>query len=305
METEQIPYSNLAKMTPVEYEAVGVALPAALLDIVRPVATRPVGSTAVEEIKFGSGQVLRVGDLLILVTAGHNLKDGRGVLEVGLLPDGSFEPHEIRWLGASRGQVNATYVELTHKVTGEKVRAELDVGIVEITESEAIEHKFTPISLDQVADRTLEHGDIAVVFGYPGALYERLGGMKVRPMFMHFTSVGHRADEWAPGWVPGLHQVVLYPDGHTTRTTREGKADHKLPDPRGISGCAIWALPERPGKLFSYKEAQMVGIQYVHNGTRELLLGNAMGPVLRVIAEVVPGAREIITAYGHDVGDSP
>lgn len=289
-----------------ELEYTAAALQGYLTRVVRPVVLSPRKGTPLAGCKYGSGQVLAVGDRLVLLTAAHNLSGtkARETMDfvVGLSRTNKVQSEDIHWLTGERLVVWGRDLELTHEATQETRIADGDVAIVEVFPSEVEEYGFEPVSLDQLDLGDLQEHQFAIVVGFPAAMYniKEVDEGRIHARWMAYVTVGTPTGDWHPDWHPRVHQVVRYDPGNSVRLTVDG--EERLPDvPCGISGCAIWTAHYQEGRLFSYKDALLCGVQYAF--WKDMLVGTNAHTVATMIATAFPDTKSIFQDLGLIVAE--
>lgn len=272
---------------------------------VRPVVIRRRPSDTFRQYHYGSAQVLRVGTHLILVTAGHNIdEDGKSHL-LGLSESNEVRDGQIYWLGGQRRHGWSAKAKMEDGASGRVFEAETDVAVVEVTEEECRRFGFEPISIEQASPRQAWPGEFMAVIGFATANFDvsRVDEGIVVANYLHLASAAVDPAKWHEKWDPSLHRVAEYPVDEVRRIVPGGAIWTKLPEsPEGISGCAMWAVPEYQGGLFSFKNAQILGIEYAY--FRGMVVGCGMSAVATLIADVWPDTRSVLAGLGWRLHES-
>lgn len=287
-----------------------LALQGHLPSVVRPIALRRKATDGIAEWHFGSAQVVRIGERLILVTAAHNLADGdltTKTWDLGLsdLADNWFDKKSTYWLDDQRLWTWANGALLLHSETGEQTQVgdrEIDLAAVEVTPEEVERFGFTPINHTGFFPAGLGPGIYALLFGYPTELYDtsQIEAGRVRARFMCLATQGAPLEHWGEPWRQAIAQVLMYPEKDVDRWDGASARPDPLPHPGGISGSTIWTA-RHDGGLFSYKNLVFCGIQHTYNEANRTVRGNNAGAVVNLIANHWADAKPLFEALGFRV----
>lgn len=257
--------------------------------VVRPVVSRVADDTAFRYDVHGSGQVIRLGDRFILVTAGHNLVEDGWVHQLGVARSDRMTDGTIHWLDERRvGLAEKAGIDL------DPWEVTIDVAVVELSDVECRTCGFDPIALELVSTAELVPEDNAVLIGFPVDRFDQSrlaqGIVKVTPVGLVLRPAEPGA--WPPGLFPGIHHVLDFPMGIVGKVDGGAVTPVAVPDPGGMSGCGIWG--HRPPRGSKRREFGMVGVAHEHPKDRSVIVGTGMRSVLSLIAETYPDTADII-----------
>jgi hypothetical protein len=244
----------------------------------------------------GTGVLLQIGDLRLLVSAAHVL-DFMSIHKIPymLSPSGYDEP----FVPISPWRSWSSPIPVGRDPKDPLMREDdpLDIGYVELPPDvvERIGRRYRYASLSEIdVSEDLMPG-YYLVHGFPRFLSatdkpSRL--LVVEPM-PYLTLLSDDKDE---GFMPGREIRIQYPE----LGINPQREDQHMPSPRGISGCGIWriarfTLPEQ----WRREDVKLVGIEHTFRQQNEsrYLQGTRIRLGLEMIYRTYPMVRKIMDLH--------
>lgn len=243
----------------------------------------PIGT---DEMSFGSGTLVSVGDKLFIATAGHIIADA--------------QEEEVWALAGESQDSRSPAAPVLRK--GKYPDNDPDVGFLElgtISVSERLKKDACPLELlaNYGCGRPLRP---TILVGSPAEYLKRSGSALI-PQFMAYYAMPMTEDEWEKTVDPDTDKDIFldYPD--TPAEEMGSGASMLLPNPKGMSGGGVWDQGFEDGVIWTNQSAKLIGIQSRWNDQSRYVRAVQIIHWLRLIHSSYPDARPLLEQHFADL----
>lgn len=240
--------------------------------------------TGSEELPLSSGTLIDVFGHLLVATAAHTIPpnpEGR----LWLLPKKPRKPTE--------GMLG--FVKI-------KRRADLDIGLLEIDQTAAVEYfgSITPCNIAQikVLGPTRPRSLISLIGSPVGFVKKgsREGLPEFVPQVVSYSTIAFTPEEWPtpPKTEPRANQVndIFFPLPEHDLVKLETNEPIKITTAKGFSGGGIWDLDVRGDEVWHPERASLFGIEFAWNETQRYVRGTQIIHWLRLVSTEYPNIAQ-------------
>ena len=234
----------------------------------------------------GSGTLVQLGSRFFIATAAHNLTDDN---HVGISDDCLFI--------ACKKRTSQQLPFLSRKPSAEEEEPAIDVGYIEISSDTAAsmtENEFLPLSrirpfVDYWPTRVF-------LTGFPAGIVSLEAARRNR---FHLDAIGYLTETKKLNDMEYKHDksTDVFIDYEQNSVFVENQEVIQMPEPHGLSGGGLWALPiTQGGAIWAPQETMLIGIERSRKSPN-ILCCTQIQHWLMSVAEGYSDLRETIHCY--------